>query len=80
MDSLQMYRKLLKVFQETDHEENKAVNAVIIFEKLRFDRNSRHSPEEFLAKVNDCLKRMEVENTSGNTVSPVNKLLLPGIL
>ena len=53
MDNLKIYRRLLGVYQVTDHEEDKAINAVAIFEKPGFNRDSHHSPEKFLTKVNN---------------------------
>ena len=79
MNGIEMYKKLLDVFQGEEHEEDKAVNAASFFEKLKFNRNSRYSPETFLAKVNECLKRMEVEDGQGGTTRPVSNVLLPSI-
>ena len=79
MDGVEMYKKLLDVFQGEEHEEDKAVNAASWFEKLKFNKNSRYSPETFLAKVNECLKRMEVEDGQGGTTRPVSNVLLPSI-
>eukprot|EP00957_Ditylum_brightwellii_P154638 11769397-Ditylum_brightwellii.AAC.1 len=36
MSGLEMYNKLLNVFQGQEHKEDKAVNAAAIFEKLWF--------------------------------------------
>eukprot|EP00957_Ditylum_brightwellii_P098060 7469746-Ditylum_brightwellii.AAC.1 len=62
MSGLQMYMKLLSVFQGQEYDEDKAVNAAGEFEKLKFHRHTRYSPETFLAKVNESLKRMEVDD------------------
>ena len=79
MTGLEMYYKLLNVFQGQEYEDDKAVNAASEFERLRFNRNSRYSPETFLAKVNESLKRMEVEDGAGGTAKPVSNALLPSI-
>eukprot|EP00957_Ditylum_brightwellii_P061625 4676275-Ditylum_brightwellii.AAC.1 len=50
MTGLEMYKKLLLVYQGKEYEEDKAVNAASEFERLKFNRNSRYSPETFLAK------------------------------
>eukprot|EP00957_Ditylum_brightwellii_P025908 1960002-Ditylum_brightwellii.AAC.1 len=50
MTGLQMYNKLLDIYQGQVHEEDKAVNAVSNFERLKFNRLSHYSPETFLAK------------------------------
>lgn len=62
MDSIEMHQKLLDVFQGDEHEEDKAVNSASLFERIKLNKNSRYIPETFLAQVNECLKRMEVEN------------------
>eukprot|EP00957_Ditylum_brightwellii_P168871 12853615-Ditylum_brightwellii.AAC.1 len=49
MTGLDMYTKLLSVFQDQEYEEDKAVNATSEFERLKFHRNSRYSPETFLS-------------------------------
>eukprot|EP00957_Ditylum_brightwellii_P154287 11741260-Ditylum_brightwellii.AAC.1 len=50
MTGLAMYKKLLSIFQGQEYEEDKAVNATAEFERLKFHRNSRYSPETFLAQ------------------------------
>ena len=45
MDGLEMYKNLLDVFQGLEHEEDNAVNVAGKFEKLKFNRHSRYSPE-----------------------------------
>ena len=79
MDGIDMYNKLLEVFQGEDHEKDKAVNAATEFEKLRFGKGSNLSPEAFLAKINECLKRMEVPDGHGGTTKPVSDILLPSL-
>eukprot|EP00957_Ditylum_brightwellii_P199285 15191221-Ditylum_brightwellii.AAC.1 len=59
MTGLKMYQQLLTVFQGSEYKEDKAINAVSDFECLKFHRNNRYSPETFLSKVNEILKRME---------------------
>lgn len=79
MTGLQMYTKLLSVFQGQEYEEDKAVNAAAEFERLKFHRNSRYSPETFLARVNETLKQMEVDDGMGGTTKPVSNALLPSL-
>ena len=79
MTGLKMYEKLLSVYQGKEYEEDKAVYAAAKFEKLKFNRNSRYSPETFLARVNESLKRMEVDNGKGGTTKPVSDALLPSL-
>eukprot|EP00957_Ditylum_brightwellii_P176563 13447337-Ditylum_brightwellii.AAC.1 len=65
MTGLEIYTQLLTVFQGSEYKEDKAINAASDFECLKFHRNSRYSPETFLLKVNENLKRMEVDNGAG---------------
>eukprot|EP00957_Ditylum_brightwellii_P135053 10297082-Ditylum_brightwellii.AAC.1 len=77
---LDMYKKLLSVFQGQEYEEDKAVNATAEFEQLKFHRNSRYSPETFLSRVNESLKRMEMDDGQGNTIKPICDALIPSML
>eukprot|EP00957_Ditylum_brightwellii_P029536 2231568-Ditylum_brightwellii.AAC.1 len=79
MTGLEMYQQLLTVFQGPEYEEDKAINAVSDFKRLKFHRNSRYSPKTFLLKVNESLKRMEVDNGAGGTTKPISDALLPSI-
>ena len=79
LGGLEMYRELLGIYQGTEYKEDKAINAVLTFEKLHFDRNTKHSPEKFLAQINECLKRMEVTDAEGKIEKPVSDLLLPSL-
>eukprot|EP00957_Ditylum_brightwellii_P156516 11912038-Ditylum_brightwellii.AAC.1 len=79
MTGLEMYTQLLTVFQGSEYEEDKAINAVSDFERLKFHCNSRYSPETFLLKVNKSLKRMEVDDGAGGTTTPISDALLPSM-
>eukprot|EP00957_Ditylum_brightwellii_P057788 4382303-Ditylum_brightwellii.AAC.1 len=79
MTCLDMYKKLLSVFQGQEYEKDKAVNTTAGFERLKFHRNSRYSPETFLSWVNESLKRMEMDDGQGNTIKPICDALLPSI-
>ena len=79
MDGLDMYKRLLEVFQGEEHDEEAAVNAVEQWELLKFTMNTRMSPETFLAKINECLKRMEVMDKKGNITQPISPFLLPSL-
>ena len=79
MTGLEMYEKLLSVYQGQEYEEDKAIYAAAEFERLKFHKNSRYSPETFLARVNESLKRMEVDNGMGGTTKPVSDALLPSL-
>ena len=74
-----MHQKLLSVFQRTEYGEDKVVNVATEFERLRFHRNTRYNPENVLEKVNENLKRTEVDNGTGNISKPVSDALLPGL-
>ena len=79
MDRIDMYIKLLEVFQGNNHKKDKAANATTEFKKLRFGKGSRYSPESFLSKINKCLKRMEVPDGTGGTIKPVLDIFLPSL-
>lgn len=79
MDGLEMCYKLLDIFQGQKHEQDKAVNASEVFEKLKFNQATRDSPEMFLASVNECLKRMEVDDGKGGVTRPTSDMLLPSV-
>eukprot|EP00957_Ditylum_brightwellii_P045445 3445085-Ditylum_brightwellii.AAC.1 len=65
MSGLDIYNKLLDIYQGIAHEEDRAVIAVKEFEKLKFYTNIRYGPETFLSKVSECSKWMEVDNGNG---------------
>eukprot|EP00957_Ditylum_brightwellii_P009812 740019-Ditylum_brightwellii.AAC.2 len=77
---LQMYNKLLDVFQGLEHEEDTAVNATSTLEKLKFNKNERYSAEALLAKINKCLKKMEVDDGAGGTTKSFSDAMLPSLL
>eukprot|EP00957_Ditylum_brightwellii_P043780 3320150-Ditylum_brightwellii.AAC.1 len=77
MRGLDMYNKLLDIYQEKAHEEGRAVIAVEEFEKLKFIRNNCCGPETFLSKVSECLKQIEVDNGHGSTTKQIGDALLP---
>eukprot|EP00957_Ditylum_brightwellii_P202512 15330513-Ditylum_brightwellii.AAC.1 len=65
MSGLDMYNKLLDIYQGKAHEKDRAVIAVEEFEKLKFNTNINYGPETFVSKVSECLKRMEVDDGNG---------------
>ena len=79
MDGLEMYKKLVSIFHGQEHTKDRVIQATAMFEKLRFDRHSRYSPELFLDKINDCLNLMKVDQKYGGTRNPVDPILLPSI-
>ena len=80
MTGVEMYKHLLDVFQGLQHDEDAAVNATTTWEKLKFNKHSRYSPETFLSKVNECLKRMEIPDSDGRTTKPFSEAMLPSLL
>eukprot|EP00957_Ditylum_brightwellii_P078463 5966558-Ditylum_brightwellii.AAC.1 len=76
MTGLQIYNKLLDVYQGQARGEDKAVNAASNFERLKFNCLSHYNPETFLAKINECLKQMETNDEKGGVTRPVSELLL----
>eukprot|EP00957_Ditylum_brightwellii_P153543 11686471-Ditylum_brightwellii.AAC.1 len=50
MTGLEMCTQLLTVFQGSEYEEDKAINAVSYFKQLKFHCNSGYSPETFYQK------------------------------
>eukprot|EP00957_Ditylum_brightwellii_P188030 14315406-Ditylum_brightwellii.AAC.2 len=62
MTGLEISNKLLDVFQDQEHEGDKAVSKASVFEMLKFYRHSCHSPETRLVNINKSLKRMEMDN------------------
>eukprot|EP00957_Ditylum_brightwellii_P041090 3111221-Ditylum_brightwellii.AAC.2 len=75
-----MYSTLLDRFQGLEHDEDTAVNATAVWEKLKFTCDTKYSPETFMAKMNDCLKKMEVDGGTGGTTKPFSDAMLPSIL
>ena len=80
MTGVEMYKHLLDVFQGLQHDEDAAVNATTTWEKLKFNKHSRYSPESFLSMVNECLKRMEISDSDGRTTKPFSEAMLPSLL
>eukprot|EP00957_Ditylum_brightwellii_P154009 11722011-Ditylum_brightwellii.AAC.1 len=62
MTGVKMYNALLDIFQELEHDEDTAVNATAVWERLKFNRYTKYSAKTFLATMNDCLKKMEVDD------------------
>eukprot|EP00957_Ditylum_brightwellii_P008672 658379-Ditylum_brightwellii.AAC.1 len=60
-----MYNTLLDIFQGLEHDEDMAVNATAVWERLKFNHYTKYSAENLLAKMNDCLKKMEVDDGTG---------------
>eukprot|EP00957_Ditylum_brightwellii_P170487 12976981-Ditylum_brightwellii.AAC.1 len=61
MTGVEMCNTLLDIFQGLEHDEDTAVNTTAVWERLKFNRYTTYSAETFLAKMNDCLKKMEVD-------------------
>ena len=62
MSGYDMYVTILQHFQGDDFGKHDAIDTVIKFGHLHFGKNSTSSPETFLAKILDCLKRMSRED------------------
>ena len=67
------FRALNKVFKGEDHIKNTALNAVDEFTKLTFGKNSSLSPEAFVSKFLDCLRKMKEDDAE------IKEKLLPGL-
>eukprot|EP00957_Ditylum_brightwellii_P021177 1596600-Ditylum_brightwellii.AAC.1 len=80
MTGVKMYNTLLDIFQGFEHDEDTAVNATAIWKRLKFTHYTKHSAETFLAKMNDCLKKMEVDDRTGGTTKPCSDAMLPSLL
>eukprot|EP00957_Ditylum_brightwellii_P070090 5323454-Ditylum_brightwellii.AAC.1 len=80
MTGVRMYNTLLDVFQGLEHDEDTAVNATAIWERLKFNRYTKYSAETFLTKMNDCLKKMEVDDGTGRTSKPFSDAMFPSLL
>eukprot|EP00957_Ditylum_brightwellii_P049650 3765092-Ditylum_brightwellii.AAC.1 len=52
MTGIEMYSKLLGVFQGQEHEEDVTINASTLWEKLKFNQHTKYLPETFLSKAN----------------------------
>ena len=76
---IEIFKKLLDVFQGDEHEEDKSFSSASLFERLKFNKNIRYSPEKFLDKVNEYLKRVEVEDRLESITLPVINALFPSI-
>eukprot|EP00957_Ditylum_brightwellii_P175728 13380512-Ditylum_brightwellii.AAC.1 len=61
-----MYNTLLDIFQGLEHEDT-VVTVTAVWEQLNFNCHIKHSPEAFLVKMNDCLKKMEIDDGAGGT-------------
>eukprot|EP00957_Ditylum_brightwellii_P040943 3100277-Ditylum_brightwellii.AAC.1 len=75
-----MYNTLLDIFQGLEHDEDKAINASAVWERLKFNRYTKYSAETFFAKMNDCLKKMEVDDGTGRSDKPFSDVMLPSLL
>eukprot|EP00957_Ditylum_brightwellii_P117557 8965783-Ditylum_brightwellii.AAC.1 len=62
MTEVKMYNTLLDIFQGLEHDEDMAVNATAVWERLKFKCYTKYLAETILAKMNDCLKKMEVDD------------------
>eukprot|EP00957_Ditylum_brightwellii_P056180 4258906-Ditylum_brightwellii.AAC.1 len=67
MIGVKMYNTLLDIFQGLEDDKDTAVNATASWERLKFNHFTKYSAETFLAKMNDCLKRMEVDDGASGT-------------
>ena len=79
MTGVEMYNKLRSIYQGQKHEEDTALSATTVWERLKFNRHSRYSPETFLSKVNECLKQMELEDANGTTRKAFSETMLPSL-
>eukprot|EP00957_Ditylum_brightwellii_P104740 7982547-Ditylum_brightwellii.AAC.1 len=80
MTGVKMHNTLLDIFQGLEHDEDTALNATAIWEQLKFNRYTKYSAETLLAKMNDCLKKMEVDDGTGRTSKPFGNAMLPSLL
>eukprot|EP00957_Ditylum_brightwellii_P072480 5507663-Ditylum_brightwellii.AAC.1 len=80
MTGVKMYNTLLDIFQRLEHDEDTVVNATAVWERLKFNCYTKYSAETFLAKMNDCLKTMEVDDGTGRTAKPFSNAMLPSLL
>eukprot|EP00957_Ditylum_brightwellii_P160737 12237237-Ditylum_brightwellii.AAC.1 len=62
MTGVKMYNTLLDIFKGLEHDEDTAVNATAVWERLNFNCYTKYSADIFLAKMNDCLKKMEIDD------------------
>eukprot|EP00957_Ditylum_brightwellii_P125466 9563600-Ditylum_brightwellii.AAC.1 len=62
MTGVKMYNILLDICQGLEHDEDTVLNDTAIWEQLKFNRYTKYSVEIFLVKMNDCLKKMEVDD------------------
>eukprot|EP00957_Ditylum_brightwellii_P154761 11778946-Ditylum_brightwellii.AAC.1 len=62
MTGVKVYSTLLDIFQGLEHDEDMTVNATAVWEGLKFNLYIKYSAETFLAKMSDCLKKMEVDD------------------
>eukprot|EP00957_Ditylum_brightwellii_P021663 1633187-Ditylum_brightwellii.AAC.1 len=62
MTRVKMCTTLLDIFQELEHDEDTVVNVTDAWEQLKFNCYTKYSAETFLAKMNDCFKKMEVDD------------------
>eukprot|EP00957_Ditylum_brightwellii_P115139 8781262-Ditylum_brightwellii.AAC.1 len=57
-----------------------AVNATQLWESLKINSHTKDSLETFLAKVNECLKCMEIDDDTRGTTKPFSDTMLPSLL
>ena len=69
LGGLEMYKELLAIYQGTEYKGDKAINAVLTFKKLHFDRNTKRSPEKFLAQISICLKPVSYTHLTLPTIA-----------
>eukprot|EP00957_Ditylum_brightwellii_P092198 7019186-Ditylum_brightwellii.AAC.1 len=62
MTGVKMYNTLLDIFQGLEYDEDTAVNATSVWERIKFNCYTKYSAETFLGKMNDCLKKMRVDD------------------
>eukprot|EP00957_Ditylum_brightwellii_P170689 12992552-Ditylum_brightwellii.AAC.1 len=77
---IEMYNSLLSIFQGKEHKKDTAVNATQLWESPKFNSHTKDSPEIFLAKINECLKCMEVDDDTKGTTKPFSGVTLPSLL
>eukprot|EP00957_Ditylum_brightwellii_P076438 5809503-Ditylum_brightwellii.AAC.1 len=61
MTGVKMYNTVLDIFKGLEHDEYTAVNATAVWEQLKFTCYTKYQPESFLKKMNDCLKKIEID-------------------
>eukprot|EP00957_Ditylum_brightwellii_P039985 3026499-Ditylum_brightwellii.AAC.1 len=80
MTGVKMYNTLLDIFQGLEHDKDTAVNATAVWEQLKFTCHTKYSSKPILSKINDCLKKMEIDDEAGQTTKPFSDAMLPSLV